>query len=375
MNLSEKKLAKTLKPHLKMLLPPSEDCHDDVPLKAFINSFPLGILFIDLKNRIILRNGHAASILGISKTMYDIEDVIQCFPPELGIKDHCMECLKQNKLIELKDVRLGQKFARVFLSPVMDGKPEKMIGHVLIIEDITEQKIIEKSRDEFFSIASHELRTPLTAIRWNASMLEDLCKSKVDDPDIKEMASDILLSSERLIRIVNDFLDASRLEQGRMTFKKGPLNVSALIETTLAELKNMAAQKSIDLVFMSSPIPPPLISSDKDRVKQVIINLIGNSLKFTDKGSITVSIQLLPGFLKVIFKDTGIGISKENQALLFRKFQQVGKERLDRDISQGTGLGLYISKLIVESLGGKIALEQSDVGKGSVFSFTLPVNT
>ena len=118
----------------------------------------------------------------------------------------------------------------------------------------------------------------------------------------------------------------------------------------------------------------PAVWADKDRVKQVLINFIGNGLKFTKQGGVFVDLVVEEnGCVKVSVTDTGIGIAEENQQLLFRKFQQAESNIHTRDTTKGTGLGLYISKLITEGMGGNIALEKSEVGKGSIFSFTLPV--
>ena len=117
----------------------------------------------------------------------------------------------------------------------------------------------------------------------------------------------------------------------------------------------------------------PKVFADNDKTRQIIINLIGNSLKYTEKGGVTVSIEKDESFVKLQVSDTGRGIEEDQQNLLFRKFQQTERSILTRDTTQGTGLGLYISKLMIEGMGGKIASEKSEPNIGSVFSFTLPI--
>jgi PAS domain S-box-containing protein len=251
-----------------------------------------------------------------------------------------------------------------------------VLGVLAVARDVTEQKVLQRSKDEFFSIASHELRTPLTAIKGNTAMIEQFYGEKLKDPELKGMISDIHESSDRLIGIVNDFLDLSRLEQGKIKFNSQPINTSELIENVLKELTTTSMERKLSLEYKKDPkTKPSIIFADPDKVKQVLINLIGNSLKSTEKGGVTITTQILPGFLKILISDTGKGIPVANQSLLFHKFQQVGSSILTRDASKGTGLGLYISKLIVEGMGGQIKLESSEADKGSTFSFTLPIAT
>jgi len=141
-------------------------------------------------------------------------------------------------------------------------------------------------------------------------------------------------------------------------------------------MAGLSREKNITLKFDHNTLGGrPNVYADSDRVKQVMYNLIGNAMKFTEHGAITVAIANLGEFLKITVSDTGTGISLEGQQLLFHKFQQTGKDILTRDTTRGTGLGLYICKLLTERMGGVICLEHSEVGKGSAFSFTLPIAT
>jgi signal transduction histidine kinase len=252
------------------------------------------------------------------------------------------------------------------------------LGSVILLEDITEAKILERSKDEFFSIASHELRTPLTSIRGNSSMMLDYYKEVFKDQQLQEMMQDIHTSAIRLIDIVNDFLDVSRLEQGKVSFSYAAVSVEKVIESTAYEMKAVINEKKIYLKVDKLTLNTlPQVWVDENRLKQVVYNLIGNAAKFTEKGGITVSAHLEPDKdkVKVTVTDTGRGISQDSQQLLFHKFQQTGSSLLTRDTTRGTGLGLYISKMIVETMGGVVKLDRSDAGKGSTFSFTLPVAT
>jgi len=343
-------------------------------LLASVSSFPLGLLLFDPDNTIILRNENVASILEIATPYYTATDIVLRFPKETDITENCRLCVTEKRSIELKDISIGKKFVRVLISPIflnMHTK-EDVLGYTFLIEDVTEQKILERSKEEFFSIASHELRTPLTVIRGNASILQHFYMDKIADAEVREMIGDMLTSSERLIRMVNDFLDMSRLEQKSSNIIAEAFDLTQIISEAAKELQELAAKKNLELRFDVPKEALPTVMADKDHVMQVLINLIANAINYTHEGSIVISVKSFSTFLKVLITDTGTGISPQNQALLFRKFQQAGNSRLVRDVT-GTGLGLYISKLIIEEMGGVIALEESIVGKGSTFSFTLPL--
>ncbi len=240
------------------------------------------------------------------------------------------------------------------------------------MDDITESMHLERSKDEFISIASHELRTPLTAIRGNASMLVSMYGEKLPNGDIKEMIDDIKDSSVRLIGIVNQFLSTSRLEQKRTVFNLVQVDMKEALLACSKELKELAHQKNIT-INCKLPKKLPLVLADEARTSEIIINVVGNAIKYTNKGSITITARTKDGFLEVDVADTGIGIEDKNKELLFHKFQQTTSDILTRDDSRSTGLGLYITKLLTEQMGGRIYLKSSELGKGSVFTFSLPL--
>jgi signal transduction histidine kinase len=278
-----------------------------------------------------------------------------------------------HKPTDKRNISLAGKFIDIFVAPIyVGGRDEDFIGSALLIQDQTEAKVLERSRDEFFSIASHELRTPLTAIRGNTSLIQEHYSDKLD-PELKEMVNDIHDSSIRLIDIVNDFLNMGRLEQQRIDFKNESFVIEDLIAAALKEYEVTGSRQNLSLEFIAPPKPMPRVFADKDRIRQVLINLIGNSLKFTTMGGVKISVRENDGMVEVSIVDTGRGIALPNQALLFHKFQQAGDSLFTRDTTKGTGLGLYISKLMIEAMGGKIWLVRSEEGKGSEFAFTLPL--
>lgn len=266
------------------------------------------------------------------------------------------------------------KILQITISPVLfmaHDKKEHM-GTVVLIEDITEDKNLQRTRDEFFTIASHELRTPLTAIRGNTSMIMEYFGDQLNDANLREMISDIYSSSLRLIELVNDFLDTSRLELGKIEFKKQEVPIIDLVESVVKELQANANEKHLSLSVNHSGYNSLYVIGDADKLKQVIFNLVGNAIKFTSEGFVTVHFSDNAGKVFVHIADSGKGIPKETQHLLFRKFQQAGESLYTRDAMKGTGMGLYISRLVIDRMGGSIQLEQSEVNKGSTFCFSLP---
>jgi signal transduction histidine kinase len=255
-----------------------------------------------------------------------------------------------------------------------------MHGVIVLLHDITRRKKLDQAKDEFLSIASHELRTPLTAIRGNTELLRSYFKNRIQDADFADIVEDIHFSAKRLIEIVTTFLQTSRLEQGKIQFSIEKLAVNQILSDIVKRFKPFAEQKNI-FITAREVDGDLFIRADRIRVDEVLTNLVGNAIAMTNSGLITVTAARHDNAITISVTDTGRGISPEQQGLLFKKFQQINDNLYSReymhnpysrDTSQGTGLGLYISRLLVEAMGGTIYLEKSEVGKGSVFSFTLP---
>src|SRR3989344_1093936 len=345
---------------------------EQAKLTASIQSLPVGFMIIDRDENILAINAVAKKILDLKNEDPTSRQICEKFTPVLDLRKMQEKSLADKKALELKDIALGKKALRILLSPI-SLSAEEIIGSVILFEDVTEAKILERSKDEFFSIASHELRTPLTAIRGNTALIQQYFSDILKDSTLKDMILDIHDSSIRLIQIVNDFLNVSRLEQGRIEFVNEEFDIRELVLEVFKKLEFTAHEKNLFLKFDSEQRNAVKVYADRDRTKEVLINLIGNSLKFTDQGGVTVSILPNPNFLKIAIIDSGRGIPVKNQSLLFHKFQQASEQILTRDFTRGTGLGLYISKILIEGMEGKIWLENTEEGKGSTFSFTLPL--
>ncbi len=291
-----------------------------IELKASIEAIARAYVLINSEGKIVLTNSKLSKFFGEPEGEWTLDKIDQKLSKVYQVKKMFEECLRTKQPIAGKEIAYGFNFYDVVLFPVLDK--EKIIGVLMMTGDITEQKAMERSRDEFFSIASHELRTPLTAIRGNVSMINDIYSDKIKDPEFKEMMADIYESSIRLISIVNDFLDTSRLEMGRIEFKRESYEFTEVVEDVVSELKESAALKNLTIELEKPKEKLPKLVGDKDKVKEILINLVGNSIKFTEKGGLKISTTVAKDLLEVRVTDSGRGISPENQPQLFRKFQQ-----------------------------------------------------
>jgi signal transduction histidine kinase len=359
-------------------------------LQASINSLSMGYVMTGPDNNVILINTAAENILTLNtstthlaqkvidvselKGKIDINYLHNAFREKIDLLEQMEEVKTRKATIILKDIQYKMLYLNLFITPIISKQTNATIGTVMLIEDITEQKVIQRSHEEFFSIASHELRTPLTAIRGNSSMIIDYFLKDIQNPEVKDIISDIHESSLRLIDIVNDFLDMSRIEQGKVQYESEPFDIIQLCENVVKEYDVTGSRKKLYL-RVDKPQPLPPVYADKSRTRQAIVNLVGNGIKFTEQGGISIAFQKLEHHIKVLITDTGAGIAEANKNLLFRKFQQAESNILTRDNTKGTGLGLYISKLMMKDMGGDITLETSEFGKGSTFSITVPIAT
>jgi len=230
---------------------------------------------------------------------------------------------------------------------------------------------LDKAKDEFISIASHELRNPMAIIKGTLSMILDGDEGEINEK-IKKDLQEVMLVVEREIRLVNELLDVSRIESGVIYFNLvDNLNVINLANLLADSLNRYGVSHGVKIIVKESSLPP--VQGDQDKVSQILINLVTNALKFTKEGTIIVSFEVKGDFLETNVTDTGSGMPEETKKELFQKFTKPGDPTVGT-MSAGSGLGLYICKKYVQHLGGELWLKESTLGKGSTFSFTLPIS-
>lgn len=227
-------------------------------------------------------------------------------------------------------------------------------------------------KEDFVSIASHELRTPMTAIRSYAWMA--LHKSDIPLSDkLKKYLVRVLISTERLINLVNDLLDVSRIEVGKIEISPEPVDLILLTKDVIDEVYySKSTDKNIQLTVLEKPIPK--VFADPEKLREVMLNIVGNAVKFTPSGG-TVKIEYFTDgqTVETTIKDTGIGFTKDDLSRLFQKFGKLDNSYVSISSSAGTGLGLYISRNLIELMHGKIWASSPGLGRGSSFTFSLPV--
>lgn len=241
------------------------------------------------------------------------------------------------------------------------------------LQDANEKlKALDKLKDEFVSLASHELRTPMTAIKSYLWMTLQGQGGPLNDKQ-KLYIQRAYSSVDRLVKLVNDMLNISRIESGRMTVAMQKVDMNKIVQEVLDEVKPRALELSVNVVFEPVPTLAQVIA-DTDKIKEVLFNLIGNSLKFTPPGGkVTISLTQNGEYIETKVSDTGSGISPENISKLFQKFGMLPESYAANKTASGTGLGLYISRSIIEMHKGKIWAASEGVGKGSEFIFSLKV--
>jgi PAS domain S-box-containing protein len=264
-----------------------------------------------------------------------------------------------------------------------DGSPGGLVGTFV---DIAEQKAAERTmqaakelaedvsnmKSNFLANMSHEIRTPMNAIM---GMCYLVLKTELS-PKQQEYLEKIQMSSEHLLHVINDILDYSKIEAGKCTIESVAFEVSVIMRSLANMVQDKAQAKGLGFAINLSPNLPEWLQGDPFRIGQILINLVNNALKFTDRGSVTVAVEVNESdqhktWLKFVIKDTGIGITQEQKQNLFQSFQQADASTTRR--YGGTGLGLAISKNLVELMGGAIGVE-SYLGQGSTFWFQIPLH-
>ena len=228
---------------------------------------------------------------------------------------------------------------------------------------------LDKAKTEFLSIASHQLRTPLTAIKGYLSMIQEGIYGRFSE-EFNEILNKIYLSNTRLIDLVNSLLDISRIEMGRMEFKFEEIQIGKIIESIIEELSIQAKEKNLYLKFEKPRRPLPKIKADESKIRQVILNLIDNAIRYTEKGGVTIKVKNLISSIQISVRDTGIGLTPKEVESLFGMYAR-GKGM--SIFPEGAGLGLYVARKLLEAHLGRIWAESAGKNKGSTFYVDLPV--
>ena len=310
---------------------------------------PEGIAFLD--------RGNDGRFWEVTKSLSDISG------KKIGLIDMSFSLKESDALINktINDSNLILILTILFVI-LLIANQARLLGYVLTV---TKLKEVDKMKDMFISMASHELRSPLTAIKGYL----DLLKTEKDAAMVGHYIENISLSAQRLNNLVEDVLEVSRIEGNRLPIEMTIFDPGPIISQSLEEMRYSAMQKGLALNYVS-PQTVLQIKADQDRFKQVLVNLISNAIKYTEKGAISVSVVVKKDKFLITVADTGIGMSSEDQANLFQKFYRIKNDYTKNVI--GTGLGLWITLELIKRMQGKITVESIE-GVGSHFTVHLPL--
>ncbi len=335
-------------------------------LEAVFLSMFEGVMIVDTSGIILLMNQALKDVLKIK------EDSLGKKPIEVmrnlqiqEIVDNVLQFKSDLISKEISTLLPEEKILLVHATRIK--KDQHTQGAVLVFHDLTTLRNLEKIRQDFVANVSHELRTPISSIKGFA---ETLLAGALDDKEnSRDFLKIILADSNRLACLIDDLLNLSKIESGKLIMEKKPCGLVAILEKVIASLKVQLEAKSI-LIRINLPKDIPNVLVDETRIKQVLLNLIDNAIKYNiQAGEIVISAEKIDSFIKINISDTGIGIPSKDLPRLFERFYRVDKAR-SRELG-GTGLGLSIVKHIIQSHSGEVSVESVE-SQGSTFSFTIP---
>jgi len=335
---------------------------------AVITNFADGLLVFDKEGKLSLINPQAEDFFDVKSR--DIVDrpilELSTFPT---VEPIVRIAGKEIKGVFRKEVQIREDLVlEVSTIPIM--REEEKLGTLIILHDITREKTIERMKTEFVSLAAHQLRTPLSAIKWTLRMLLDGDLGKITEEQ-KDFIEKTYKSNERMITLINDLLDVTRIEEGRYLYKPVLADVEPIVQFVTNSYQEEIKKKKIRFEFKKPEEGLPKIKLDVEKIRLAIDNLIENAIRYTPAyGKVMVSLEHKKGGIEFSVKDTGVGIPKDQQGRIFTKFFRAAN--VMRMATEGTGLGLFITKNIIEAHGGKIWFE-SEEGKGTTFYFAIPV--
>ena len=343
-------------------------------LTQAVQSLADGLMMVDTNYRLLFANKKLCQLLSIAENSR-IFDVINALSGQLDLRSKMEETLSQEDSPPPGEIVVRDKVLLVFTSRVLDKKTDKPIAIVVLFQDITDAKKLEKLRQEFTAMMVHELRAPLTSIKASTELIKS-DSSKATSEQMTKYFSTISSTSQSMLELVSDLLDVAKIEAGKFDVICQPGNLSDVVIERVESFRPTAQSKNLKLtVDIADSLSEAYF--DKVRIKQVLNNLISNSLKYTDAGEIVVKVadRMVDGHpvdILVSVADTGIGIEPDQVEKLFSKFSQLEAGR-EKAPLKSSGLGLYIAKGIVEGWKGKIWVESAGSKMGSTFYFTVPI--
>jgi PAS domain S-box-containing protein len=355
-------------------------------MEVIMDNLADGLLVVDINGKISVTNPALGDLFGITEEDIRGKEINIFFPEEMTtlfqlVKGNEHEVFSSE--IQLQGRRFGKAVATPIHKTSEKNGPNICLGAVILVRDITYEKEVDNLKTDFISTVSHELRTPMTSILGFAKIIRKKLEKSVfpvcEVPDkktersirqVRDNIGIIVSEGQRLTELINDVLDIAKMESGKIDWKKAPIDIAEVIETSVQTTTPLWKTRDLDMIVETEEGIPTMYG-DRDRIMQVLVNLISNAVKFTDTGSITCTARAHNDEIMISVSDTGSGISPEDQKKIFQRFKQAGDTLTGKP--KGTGLGLPICKQIVEHHKGRIWVD-SKLGEGSSFHFTVAVD-
>jgi PAS domain S-box-containing protein len=354
----------TVRKQAEQLLKASEE-----RVRSIIDNLPVGVLVIDQRGTVQSVNPRTEGIFLCGAEQLIGREAEQLFRASNGKSTSLLELARttpQDSVVEVDSRRYtGEPFPAEISFNTFRSNDQDLT--LINVQDITQRREVERLKQEFVSMVSHDLRTPLTSIKGTLTLI-NVGAIDMATPFGKERVAAAERNLERLIKLVNDLLDLEKMEDGKLALQLDFVNVHDVVTRSIESVRVFGEQKQIE---MRPALQPAEILGDEDRLVQVLVNLLSNAIKFSPNGSrVTVTTKINASFCVFAVADSGPGIPPEQRAVLFQRFQQLEVTRSQH--KSGSGLGLSISKAIVEGHNGTIGVE-SEPGKGSTFWFQIPL--
>jgi len=351
-------------------------------IQSLVESLSNGVVMFDLDQKVTMSNPFAQRVTGLPAQGFFLSELTKLFVGAkvadkesfLAFEEKINETLRTGKALNIEEANISRFSYEIYITPVRDYE-KKIIGGALILHDITHIKEIDQMKTEFVSIASHQLRTPLTPLRLFSEMLLSEEAGKLN-PKQREYVDTIQKSAKRMIVLVNDLLNVSRLETGRLKVEPVPTDIVKFIQGVVDELTPTINNEKCEIMFNKPKEKLQKINIDLILMRQVIHNLLTNAIRYSpEKGSIiTIDIKVEASDYLVSVRDNGIGIPKDIQSRVFEKFFRA--DNAIKTETEGSGLGMYVAKMVMEASGGKLWFESPPQGEdhGTIFYVSIPQN-
>lgn len=333
-----------------------------------INHFADGLLVFDKNSNLSLINPKAEDLLEVKKEQVLGRQILtlNSFPNFGPLVSFLSGGIKE---VSRQELQIKENFILEITAIPMIIKGNK-IGSLVILHDVSREKLIERMKSEFVTVAAHQLRTPTSAVKWSLRTLLDGDLGELPENQ-KELIKKTYMTNDKVINLINNLLNVASIEEGKYLSEVVLANPQELIQSVVDEYEDLIKRKKLNFEFRKPKEKPPKVMLDVEKMKIAVRNVLDNAVKYTrEGGKVTIFLKVSKEEIEVQIWDTGIGIPKFQQEKVFSKFfRGSGAMKME---TEGTGLGLFVSKNIIKAHGGRIWFK-SEEGKGTTFYFTIPV--